>query len=163
MATTVVATTAITHGKVYGSTTTAQAVLSKAHTTKATARVMSLHAQHEPNALPSQAQISYSQAPHAKQPTLVAQPVPAEQPTLVAQPTYAAQPAPVEQPTPVAQPIPAAQPAPVAFKVAQVNPRLSQPSGPNIKPGAFPPRFSVDLTFPNSNLAPEAYHTSTAQ
>ncbi|KAM2334823.1 hypothetical protein ACFXTH_012314 [Malus domestica] len=44
MATTAVATMAITRGEVYGSTTTAQAVLSKAHATKAMTRVMSLHA-----------------------------------------------------------------------------------------------------------------------
>ncbi|KAM2012465.1 hypothetical protein ACFX1T_024326 [Malus domestica] len=129
----------------------------------------------------------------AKQPTPVAQPAPAKQPTSVAQPAPTKQPAPAKQPTPVAQPAPAkqpalvtqpapdeqptpvvqpasfeqptltAQPAPVAFQAAQVGPRLSQPSGPTIEPGAFSPHFFVDLTFPNSNLAPGVYHLSTTQ
>ncbi|KAM2018845.1 hypothetical protein ACFX1T_021728 [Malus domestica] len=79
------------------------------------------------------------------------------------------QPAPDEQPTPMAQPAPVeqptltAQPALVAFQAAQVGPRLSQPSGPTIEPGAFSPHFFTDLTFPNSNLAPGVYHHSTAQ
>ncbi|KAM1521712.1 hypothetical protein ACFX10_011916 [Malus domestica] len=79
------------------------------------------------------------------------------------------QPAPDEQPTPVVQPASfeqptlTAQPAPVAFQAAQVGPRLSQPSGPTIEPGAFSPHFFMDLTFPNSNLAPGVYHISTAQ
>ncbi|KAM1723626.1 hypothetical protein ACFX11_022178 [Malus domestica] len=55
MATTEVATMAITRGEVHGSTTTAQAMLSKAHATKATARTMSFHAQREPNTLPIRA------------------------------------------------------------------------------------------------------------
>ncbi|KAM1453359.1 hypothetical protein ACFXTO_002981 [Malus domestica] len=129
----------------------------------------------------------------AKQPTPVAQPAPTKQPTSVAQPALAKQPAPAKQPTPVAQPalakqpalvtqpapdeqpIPVvqpasfkqptltAQPAPVAFQAAQVGPRLSQPSGPTIEPGAFSPHFFADSTFPNSNLAPGVYHISTAQ
>ncbi|KAM1725052.1 hypothetical protein ACFX11_023427 [Malus domestica] len=51
----------------------------------------------------------------------------------------------------------------MAFQAAQVGPRLSQPSGLTIKPGAFSPHFFTDLTFPNSNLAPGVYHPSTAQ
>ncbi|KAM2511933.1 hypothetical protein PS1_036262 [Malus domestica] len=52
MATTAMTTMVITCGEVHGFTTTAQAVLSKAHATKATARAMLLHTQREPNALP---------------------------------------------------------------------------------------------------------------
>ncbi|KAM1771736.1 hypothetical protein ACFX11_046518 [Malus domestica] len=85
------------------------------------------------------------------------QPIPVVQPTPVEQPTPVAQPAPVEQPTLTAQP------ALVAFQAAQVGPRLSQPSGPSIEPGAFSPHFFADLTFPNSKLAPGVYHPSTAQ
>ncbi|KAM1225196.1 hypothetical protein ACFX2G_044942 [Malus domestica] len=116
-------------------------------------------------------------AQHAfvEQPTPVAQPAPAKQPTPVVQPAPAkqlalvTQPAPNEQPTPVVQPASfeqptlTAQPAPVAFQAAQVGPRLSQPSEPTIEPEAFSPHFFVDLTFPNSNLAPGVYHLSTAQ
>ncbi|KAM2144250.1 hypothetical protein ACFX1R_047955 [Malus domestica] len=51
----------------------------------------------------------------------------------------------------------------MAFQAAQVGPRLSQPSGPTIEPGAFSPYFFADLTFPNSNLVPGVYHLSTAQ
>ncbi|KAM1610080.1 hypothetical protein TB2_021693 [Malus domestica] len=56
-----------------------------------------------------------------------------------------------------------AQPAPVAFQAAQVDPRLSQLSGPTIELGAFSPYFFTDLTFLNSNFAPGVYHTSTTQ
>ncbi|KAM1337423.1 hypothetical protein ACFX2H_041260 [Malus domestica] len=116
-----------------------------------------------------------AQPAFVEQPTPVAQPAPAKQPTPVAQPAptkqnaLVTQPAPDEQPTPVVQPASfeqptlTAQPAPVAFQAAQVGPRLSQPSGPTIEPGAFSPYFFVDLTFPNSNLAPRVYHFSTAQ
>ncbi|KAM1067862.1 hypothetical protein ACFX2B_022868 [Malus domestica] len=131
--------------------------------------------------------IPVAQPAPAKQPTPVAQPAPAKQPALVTQPVPDEQPTPVvqpasfEQPIPVAQPAPARQPAlvtqpapdeqptltahhaPVAFQAAQVDPRLSQPSGPTIEPGAFSPYFFADLTFPNSNLAPGVYHISTAQ
>ncbi|KAM1060899.1 hypothetical protein ACFX2B_025228 [Malus domestica] len=93
MATTEVATMAITRGEVYGSTTTAQAMLSKAHTTKATTRTMSLHAQHEPNVFPIRAQASHLHAP------CIEQPDPVTQPTSVIQPASAAQPAPATQPT----------------------------------------------------------------
>ncbi|KAM1499519.1 hypothetical protein PS1_022585 [Malus domestica] len=48
-------------------------------------------------------------------------------------------------------------------QAAQVGPRISQLSGATIKPGAFSPYFTADLTFPNSNLAPRAYCTSIAQ
>ncbi|KAM1669978.1 hypothetical protein PS1_044030 [Malus domestica] len=94
----------------------------------------------------------------------MAQPAPAEQPTLAAQPaptdeqpTFMAQPAPAKQPTLMVQPASVAQFAPVAFQVTQIGPRLVQPSRlqiskPMIKPGAFAPHFSTDLTFPNSNL-----------
>ncbi|KAM1349984.1 hypothetical protein EV2_004169 [Malus domestica] len=104
-----------------------------------------------------------------EQPTPMAQPALVEQPTLTAQPAPETQLAPDEQPTPVAQPALieqptlTAQPALVAFQAAQVGPRLSQPSGPTIEPGAFSPHFFTDLTFPNSNLAPGVYHPSTAQ
>ncbi|KAM1194985.1 hypothetical protein ACFX2J_021542 [Malus domestica] len=67
------------------------------------------------------------------------------------------------QPALMAQPAPAAQSVPVDFQAAQVGPRLSQLSGPTIKPGAFSPHFFADLTFPNSNLSPGVYHPSTAQ
>ncbi|KAM1213630.1 hypothetical protein ACFX2G_005104 [Malus domestica] len=93
MATTAVAiTVTTTRGEVHGTSTTARAVPSKAHDTKATTQVMSLQAKHELNVLPSRAQASHPCASHSKQfvlaeqPTLVAQPTPAEQPTLVAQP-----------------------------------------------------------------------------
>ncbi|KAM2755536.1 hypothetical protein PS2_017529 [Malus domestica] len=56
------------------------------------------------------------------------------------------------QPAPDEQPTLTAYPAPVAFQAAQVSPRLSQPSGPTIEPGAFSPHFFTGLTFPNSNL-----------
>ena len=74
-----------------------------------------------------------------------------------------AQPTPAEQPTPVVQPALVAHPTSLAFQAAQVGPRLSQPSGPTIEPGAFSPYFSADLTFPNSNLTLGVYHPSTAQ
>ncbi|KAM1149807.1 hypothetical protein ACFX2B_030050 [Malus domestica] len=48
-------------------------------------------------------------------------------------------------------------------QATQVSPRISQLFGATIEPGAFSPYFSVDLTFPNSNLSPGVYHTSTAQ
>ncbi|KAM1716552.1 hypothetical protein ACFX11_024507 [Malus domestica] len=99
----------------------------------------------------------------AKQPTPVAQPAPAKQPTLVTQPAPDEQPTPVVQPASFEQPTLTTQPTPVAFQAAQVGPRLSQPSGPTIEPGAFSPHFFTDLTFPNSNLAPGVYHISTAQ
>ena len=51
----------------------------------------------------------------------------------------------------------------MTFQAAQVGPRLSQPSGPTIEPGAFSPHFFADLTFPNSSLAPGVNHHSTAQ
>ncbi|KAM0985163.1 hypothetical protein FF1_012545 [Malus domestica] len=73
MVTTAVATTVTTtHGEVYGITTTARDVPSKAHGTKATTQAMSLQAQRELNALPSRAQALHSCASHSKQPTLVA-------------------------------------------------------------------------------------------
>ncbi|KAM1001168.1 hypothetical protein ACFX2A_007838 [Malus domestica] len=55
---------------------------------------------------------------------------------------------------------PVKQPASVVSYAAQVSPR---PSRPIIKSGAFSPHFSIDLTFSNSNLVPEAYHPSTTQ
>ncbi|KAM1123669.1 hypothetical protein ACFX19_005120 [Malus domestica] len=67
------------------------------------------------------------------------------------------------QPAPDEQPTLKAHHAPVAFQAAQVDPRLSQPSGPTIESGAFSPYFFTDLTLPNSNLAPGVYHISTAQ
>ncbi|KAM1433344.1 hypothetical protein ACFXTO_015779 [Malus domestica] len=154
--------------EVHGAFTTAQAMPSKAHGIKATTEAMSLQAQRELNALPSRAQASHPYASHSEQsapveqPTLVTQPAPAEQPIPVAQL------APTEQPTFVAQPAFAAQYAPVAFQVAQIDPRLVQPSwfqisGPTIEPGAFSPHLSSDLTFPNSTFALGVYHTSIAQ
>ena len=104
--------------------------------------------------------------PHAKQSTPVVQPAPApaEQPTpVVQQPTPVVHHVPAEQPTPVAQPALVARPTPVVFQAAQVGPRLSQPSGPTIEPGAFSPYFSAHLTLPNSNPAPGVYHSSVAQ
>ncbi|KAM2215556.1 hypothetical protein ACFX1X_022675 [Malus domestica] len=71
--------------------------------------------------------------------------------------------APVKQPTLMAQPALVAQPVLVAFQAAQVDPKLSQPPGPTIEPGAFSPYFFTDFTFPNSNLAHGVYHPSTAQ
>ncbi|KAM2359086.1 hypothetical protein TB2_007612 [Malus domestica] len=61
---------------------------------------------------------------------------------------------------PTKQPAPVKQPASVVSQAAQVSPR---PSRPIIKPGAFSPHFSTDLTFSNSNLVPEAYHSSITQ
>ncbi|KAM2864379.1 hypothetical protein FF1_023045 [Malus domestica] len=124
---------------------------------------------------PAKQSTPVAQPAPAKQPALVTQPVPDEQPTPVVQPASFEQPIPVAQPAParqpalVTQPAPDEQPtltahhAPVAFQAAQVDPRLSQPSGPTIEPGAFSPYFFADLTFPNSNLAPGVYHISTAQ
>ncbi|KAM0968314.1 hypothetical protein ACFX2A_016981 [Malus domestica] len=181
MGTTVVATSVATRGEVHGAFTTARAVPSKAHGTKTTIQ-----------AVPSkftwtQAQASHSHAPRieqpapviqpapveqptpvaqpapAKQPTSVAQPAPAKQPAHAKQPALVTQPAPNEQPTPDEQPTLKAHTAPVAFQAAQVGPKLSQPSGPTIEPGAFSPHFFTDLTFPNSNLAPGVYHPSTTQ
>ncbi|KAM2417368.1 hypothetical protein TB1_023632 [Malus domestica] len=76
--------------------------------------------------------------------------------------------APTEQPTFVAQLPSTTQSAPVAFQVAKIDPRLVQLSWLQIsrlttEPGTFSPYFSADLAFPNSNLAPRVYHTSTAQ
>ena len=158
------ATTAVTiRGEVHDTTTMAQiapprqvqTVPHKAHAAKATT------------------QASHPRVPHAEEPTPVAQPAPAEQLTFMAQPapteqpTFVAQPAPTKQPTHVTQPAAAEQPAPtthpapVAFQAAQVGPRLSQPSGPTIEPGAFSPHFFADLTFPNSSFAPGVNHHST--
>ncbi|KAM2377273.1 hypothetical protein ACFX1X_043897 [Malus domestica] len=81
-------------------------------------------------------QASLSHASRTKQPTLVA------------------------QLTPTKQHAPVKQLAPVVSQAAQVG---SRPSRPIIESGAFSPHFSTDLTFPNSNLVPEAYHHSTAQ
>ncbi|KAM2057121.1 hypothetical protein ACFX16_029847 [Malus domestica] len=147
---------------------------------------MSFQAQRELNTLLSRAQASHPCASHFKQPTFVAQLAPTEQPTLMAQPAPVAQPDPAEQPAfvaqpasadqstlvtqpaPAEQPTPVAQPASVAFQTTQIDSRLVQPSRfqifrPTIEPGAFSPHFSLDLTFPNSNLTPGVYHTSTAQ
>ncbi|KAM2194544.1 hypothetical protein ACFX1R_028667 [Malus domestica] len=163
------ATSVATRGEVHGAFTTARAVPSKAHGTKTTIQ-----------AVPSkftwtQAQASHSHAPRieqpapVEQPTPVTQPAPAKQPASVAQPAPAKQPALVTQPAPNEQPTPDEQPtlkahtAPVAFQAAQVGPKLSQPSGPTIEPGAFSPHFFADLTFPNSNLGPGVYHPSTTQ
>ncbi|KAM1219614.1 hypothetical protein ACFX2G_047662 [Malus domestica] len=84
MATTAVATTVTTtRGEVYGTATTARAVPSKAQDTKVMAQAMSLQAQRELNALPSQAKALHPCASHSEQhvsieqPTLVAQPAPA--------------------------------------------------------------------------------------
>ncbi|KAM2544170.1 hypothetical protein TB1_015894 [Malus domestica] len=153
MGTTAVATSVATRGEVHEAFTTARAMPSKAHGTKTTIQ-----------AVPSkftwtQAQASHSHAPRIEQHA----PASVEQPTPVAQPAPAKQPALVTQPTPDEQPTLTAHHAPVAFQAAQVNPRLSQPSGPTIEPGVFSPYFFADLTFPNSNLAPGVYHISTAQ
>ncbi|KAM2511934.1 hypothetical protein PS1_036263 [Malus domestica] len=72
------------------------------------------------------------------------------------------QPAPVIQHVLTALPAPATLPLMVS-QAAQVGSRISQLSEATIKPGAFSPYFTVDLTFPNSNLAPGAYCTSIAQ
>ncbi|KAM2866191.1 hypothetical protein COP2_022270 [Malus domestica] len=61
--TTTVATSVATRGEVHGVFTTARAVPSKAHGTKATTQAMSLQAQLELNVLPSQAKPSPSLAP----------------------------------------------------------------------------------------------------
>ncbi|KAM2321644.1 hypothetical protein ACFXTH_018404 [Malus domestica] len=68
----------------------------------------------------------------------------------------------------MAQPASAAQFALVAFQVARIDSRLVQSSrlqifGPTIEHGAFSPHSYAGLTFPNSNLTPGVYHTSTAQ
>ncbi|KAM2538499.1 hypothetical protein TB2_023939 [Malus domestica] len=143
MATTAVATTVtITRDEVHSTTTTARAVPSK-------------YAQAQAQAVPSKAydtkataQALHSHASRTEQPTHVAE-LALEQPTLVAQPALMA------------------QPVSVAFQATQIGPRLVQLSqlqifGPMIKPGAFSPHFSIDLTVPNSNLTPGVYHTSTA-
>ncbi|XP_070678845.1 uncharacterized protein [Malus domestica] len=112
--------------------------------------------------VPTKQPTPMTQPAFVEQLTPVAQPAPAKQPALVTQPALDEQPTPVVQPASFEQPT-TAQPAPVAFQATQVGPRLSQPSGPTIEPGAFSPHFFVDLTFPNSNLAPGVYHPSTAQ
>ncbi|KAM1824164.1 hypothetical protein ACFX13_023789 [Malus domestica] len=112
---------------------------------------------------PDEQSTPVAQPAPAKQPALVTQPAPNEQPTPVVQPASVEQLTPVVQPASVEQPTLTAHPTPVAFQASQVDPRLSQPSGPTIELGAFSPHFFADLTFPNSNLAPEVYHISTAQ
>ncbi|KAM1811283.1 hypothetical protein ACFX12_027943 [Malus domestica] len=64
--TTTVATLVATRGEVHGAFTTARAVPSKVQGTQA----MSLQAQRELNALPSQAQASHLCASHSEQPAL---------------------------------------------------------------------------------------------
>ncbi|KAM1980396.1 hypothetical protein ACFX15_037019 [Malus domestica] len=108
--TTMAATMVAICGEVHGVTTTARAVPSKAHDTKATTQAMSFQAQREPNALPSRALASHPRAPHTEQPTLVAQPPP------------------MAQPAPAAQLALATQSALVAFQAAQIDPRSVQPS-----------------------------------
>ncbi|XP_070675734.1 uncharacterized protein [Malus domestica] len=110
----------------------------------------------------ARAQASHSHAPRIEQPAPATQPAPIIQLAPAALPTPATQPAPVIQPAHVAQLAPAALPSMVS-QTAQVGPRISQLFGATIEPGAFSPYFSADLTFPNSNLAPGVYHTSTAQ
>ncbi|KAM1748787.1 hypothetical protein ACFX12_009734 [Malus domestica] len=168
--------------KAHGTKTTTQAVPSKFTWTQAQAS----HS-HAPRVEQPASPTPVVQPASVEQPTPVAQPAPAKHPALVTQPapdkqpTPVVQPASVEQLTPAAQPAPAEQPAlvtqpapdeqptltahpiPMAFQAAQVDPRLSQPSGPTIEPGAFSPHFFADLTFPNSNLTPGVYHLSTAQ
>ncbi|KAM1702566.1 hypothetical protein ACFXTN_025692 [Malus domestica] len=68
--TTTVATLVATRGEVHGAFTTARAVPSKVQGTKATTQAMSLQAQRELNALPSQAQASHLCASHSEQPAL---------------------------------------------------------------------------------------------
>ena len=160
------ATTAVTtRDEVHGTTTMAQimpprqvqAVQHKAHAAEATAQASHSRASRTEQPAPVTKHAPAAQPAPYEQSTHVAQPVPTEQPTFVAQP------APTEQPAHVVQTAPTARPAPVAFQAAQVGPRLSQPSGPTIEPGAFSPYFSVDLAFPNSNLAPGVYRPSTAR
>ena len=160
-------TMATTHGEIHSTTIMAQAMSSKL--ARARAQASHLHASHTKQPAPTE-QPTFVALPalaampaHAALPAHAAQPAPEVQPTLVAQPAPAEQPTLVAQPALAEQPTIVAQPAPVAFQAAQIGPRLSQPSGPTIKQGAFPPRFSADLTFPNSNLAAGTYHTSIAQ
>ncbi|KAM2377203.1 hypothetical protein ACFX1X_043839 [Malus domestica] len=144
--TTAVATLVVTRGEVHGAFTTARAVPSKAHGTKAMTQAMSLQAQREFNALPSQAQVSHLCASHSEQPapdeqpTPVVQPDPYEQPTPVVQPapdeqpTLVAQPAPDEQPTPMVQPAPDEQPTPVAQFAPAKQPALVTQPAPDEQP-----------------------------
>ncbi|KAM2640901.1 hypothetical protein EV1_027604 [Malus domestica] len=99
----------------------------------------------------AQAQASHSHAPCTEQFAPMIQPAPIAQPALVIQHAL------------VIQPAPTAQLALMASQAAQVGSRLSQPSGPIIDAGAFSPHFSVDLTFPNSNLALGINHPSIVQ
>ncbi|KAM2557691.1 hypothetical protein TB2_014788 [Malus domestica] len=84
MGTTTVATSVATCGEVYGAFTTARAVPSKAHDTKATAQVVpSKFAR-------ARAQASHSLTSHSKQPAPVKQPALGAQPAPAKQPTIAA-------------------------------------------------------------------------
>ncbi|KAM1864936.1 hypothetical protein ACFX14_005084 [Malus domestica] len=77
MGTTTVASSVATRGEVHGAFTTARAMPSKAHSTKATAQVV-------PSKFAwARAQASHSHASHIKQLALAAQPAPAKQPALV--------------------------------------------------------------------------------
>ncbi|KAM1683260.1 hypothetical protein ACFX14_034436 [Malus domestica] len=91
--TTTVATEVATRGEVHSAFTTARAVPSKAHSTKATTQAMSLQAQRKLNALPSQAQASHQCASHSEQPAPAKQPTPMVQPASTKQSTFVAQPA----------------------------------------------------------------------
>ena len=142
MATTPVATTTTTHGKVHGATTTARAV--PLQLSRAQALAEPAHAaqtQHEPNALSSRAQASHPRVPHACSPL--------QWPNLLPESNLLPRSSLLQrlslfqaQPAPATKPAPATQPAPVAFQAAQIGPRLVQPSrlqiyGPTIKRGHF--------------------------
>ncbi|KAM2973451.1 hypothetical protein FF2_020004 [Malus domestica] len=88
MGTTTVATSVATRGEVHSAFTTARAVPSKAHGTKATTQVMSS------KFAQARAQASHSLASHTKQP------VPSKQPALATQPAPTKQLDLVTQPTP---------------------------------------------------------------
>ncbi|KAM2523279.1 hypothetical protein PS1_030121 [Malus domestica] len=186
MATTAVATTAATHGEVHGATTTAQAVSSKlvvpskANDTNATAQAVSLQAQGK---LAHAVQI---QRIAKLSPSLTSTCAT----RLVAHsrgPTYSHGPA-CSRAQCVAKPSPSLAPMCATRRVAHSHglacshgPACSRglPSSPNqskissIVPalnfwtddrtGSIFTTFSSDLTFPNSNLTPIVYHTSTAQ
>ncbi|KAM1602465.1 hypothetical protein PS1_029634 [Malus domestica] len=161
---TTVATSLATRGEVHGAFTTARAVPSKAHGTKATTQAMSLQAQRELNALPSQAQASHLCASHseqptlAAQPTLVAQPAPDGQPTPVVQPasteqlTLAAQPASTEQLTLAAQPALMAQPALVAQPTSDEQPTLA--AQPALMAQPAPATQSAPVDFQAAQVGP---------
>ncbi|KAM2511571.1 hypothetical protein COP2_036698 [Malus domestica] len=162
MGTTTVATSVATRGEVHGAFTTARAVPSKAHDTKATAQVPSKFAWARAQASHSLASHS-KQSPPAKQPTLAAQPAPAKQPALAAQPAPTKQPALVTQPASVEQPTPVAQPASVEQPTPVAQPAPVKQPAPDEQPTPMAQPASVEQPTPVAQHAPAKQPALVAQ